>query len=330
MAIQTIQKTFLGSVAIPDPGSINNTIAFTGHVPSGVVPTIELINLSILHTFASDLEVSLTNPGGTTVDLFTDVGGSDAGFIDITLSDGALVDIATVNNADDDPDTGLFKPEGPALLSSLATGSMTGNWTLHVADDSLADVGKLLSWGIRITFSYNGTVTGTAAADNLGGSDVADKMFGLNGNDKIHAFDGNDQLFGGNGNDGLSGNNGNDVLAGGLGIDTMAGGANIDFFVFDTAPNTALNRDIIIDFSHADDAFRMENAIFTHLGAAGLLNPAFFRAGAAALDANDFIVYNQATGILSYDSNGNAAGGIVQVALLTNKPVLAYNDFAVI
>jgi Ca2+-binding RTX toxin-like protein len=299
-------------------------------VPSGVVPTIELINLSILHTFASDLEVSLTNPGGTTLALFSDIGGSDAGFIDVTLSDAAATDIGTVNNADDDPDTGSFNPEGAVLMTALAGGSMTGQWTLQVTDDSLADVGKLLSWGIRITFSYSGTVTGTAAADDLGGSDFADKIFGLNGNDKIHAFDGTDQLFGGAGNDGLSGGNGNDVLAGGLGIDTMAGGAGVDFFVFDTAPNTALNRDIIIDFSHADDAFRMENAIFTKLGAAGLLNPAFFRAGAAAVDANDFIVYNQATGILSYDSNGNAAGGIVQVALLSNKPVLAFNDFAVI
>ena len=120
------------------------------------------------------------------------------------------------------------------------------------------------------------------------------------------------------------------MLAGGLGNDLIAGGLNNDFFVFNTAPNTATNRDTIVDFNHVADAFRMENAVFTKLGAPGLLNPAFFRAGAAALDANDFIVYSQATGILSYDSNGNLAGGSVQMALLATRPAVAFNDFAVI
>ena len=58
------------------------------------------------------------------------------------------------------------------------------------------------------------------------------------------------------------------------------------------------------------------------LGAGGALNAAFFWAGAAALDANDYIVYNRANGSLSYDVNGNAAGGVTLLAALTNKPVL--------
>jgi Ca2+-binding RTX toxin-like protein len=60
------------------------------------------------------------------------------------------------------------------------------------------------------------------------------------------------------------------------------------------------------------------------------LNPLFFHAGAAAADANDFIVYNQANGLLSYDVNGNAAGGAIAIAVLVNHPVLAANDFVVI
>ena len=60
------------------------------------------------------------------------------------------------------------------------------------------------------------------------------------------------------------------------------------------------------------------------------LNPAFFRAGPAAHDANDYVVYNRANGYLSYDGNGNAAGGVTLLAVLANKPVLAANDFAVI
>ena len=129
----------------------------------------------------------------------------------------------------------------------------------------------------------------------------------------------------------MDGGIGNDTLFGGAGNDKLTGGLNNDFFVFNTAPNASTNRDVVTDFNHVADTFRLENAVFTKLGAGvHALSPAFFRAGAAALDANDFIVYNQATGILSYDVNGNAAGGAIAFAVLVNKPVLAANDFAVI
>ena len=119
------------------------------------------------------------------------------------------------------------------------------------------------------------------------------------------------------------------MLFGGLGNDSLTGGANNDYFVLNTSPNASTNRDIVTDFNHVADAFRMENAVFTRLGAAGMLNAAFFRAGAAAADANDYVIYNQATGVLSYDSNGNGAGGAVQVAFLQNHAALAANDFVV-
>ena len=67
------------------------------------------------------------------------------------------------------------------------------------------------------------------------------------------------------------------------------------------------------------------------IGGPGALNAAFFRAGTAALDANDHIIYNKASGYIDYDSNGNAAGGVTHLALLTNKPAnVAFNDFVVI
>ena len=73
------------------------------------------------------------------------------------------------------------------------------------------------------------------------------------------------------------------------------------------------NRDVVTDFTNVagnNDTFRLENAVITKLGAGGLRSTAFFR-GAAAHDANDRIVYNQATGALIYDANGNAAGGAI-------------------
>jgi Ca2+-binding RTX toxin-like protein len=105
---------------------------------------------------------------------------------------------------------------------------------------------------------------------------------------------------------------------------------NNDIFVFN-APLSALNRDTITDFNHVADTFQLENAVMTTLGAGvHALSAAMFRAGAAAADANDHVIYNQANGFLSYDSNGNGAGGVTLLAVLTNKPVLAANDFVVI
>jgi Ca2+-binding RTX toxin-like protein len=141
---------------------------------------------------------------------------------------------------------------------------------------------------------------------------------------------GNNVLSGLAGNDVLNGGAGNDTLLGGAGNDNLTGGLNNDFFVFNTALNASTNRDVITDFNHVNDTFRLENAVFTKLGAAGALNPAFFHNGAAAADANDYVVYNQATGLLSYDLNGNAAGGAVAFAVLSNHAALAANDFVVI
>ena len=84
---------------------------------------------------------------------------------------------------------------------------------------------------------------------------------------------GNDTLIGAGGNDLLDGGAGNDRLAGGIGIDRLTGGANSDVFVFDTAPNASANRDVITDFSHVDDSFHLDNAVFSKLTATARSTP---------------------------------------------------------
>jgi Ca2+-binding RTX toxin-like protein len=166
-----------------------------------------------------------------------------------------------------------------------------------------------------------GVIDGGAGGDTIIGSALADTILG--GTE-------NDILTGNADNDGLTGGNGNDHLSGGFGRDTLTGGLNNDFFVFNTAPNTSANRDIVTDFSHVADTVQLENAVFTKLGAPGILKSAFLRLGTGAHDADDHIIYNHATGVLSYDVNGDAAGGVQQIALLQNKPVLTLGDFVVI
>lgn len=96
---------------------------------------------------------------------------------------------------------------------------------------------------------------------------------------------------------------------------------------------TASNRDTITDFVAASDTIRLDNAAFTALGAAGQISVAAFHIGAAAHDASDRIIYNQTTGVLTYDANGNAAGGAIQFAVLGTTAQLAaitVADFVVI
>lgn len=140
----------------------------------------------------------------------------------------------------------------------------------------------------------------------------------------------NNTLIGNGASNGLNGADGNDYLYGGLGADTLTGGAGLDSFVFNTALGGA-NIDRITDYNVAADTIRLENGVFTGLGAAtGVMASGKFFAGTAAHDADDRIIYNANTGALIYDSNGNAAGGAVQIATLTANLALTNADFVII
>ncbi len=143
---------------------------------------------------------------------------------------------------------------------------------------------------------------------------------------------GSDIIIGNSAANILYGNGGNDTLYGGLGRDLLSGGAGYDSFVFRDALNSLTNRDSILDFNAAADTVKLENAIFTKLlGATNTaLSTAQFWKGTTAHDANDRIIYNPASGILTYDGNGNAAGGAIQFAVLGTNLALTNADFVII
>ena len=150
------------------------------------------------------------------------------------------------------------------------------------------------------------------AANTLTGNNEANILNGLGGND---------QLLGGAGAD---------TLIGGIGKDTLTGGAGNDIFRFDTALSAATNVDAITDFT-LGDKIQLENAVFAKLVTVGALSAANFvsGAGAVALDLKDFIIYDTATGNLSYDADGSGAGAAVQFATLTGIPTLTIADIQV-
>jgi len=173
----------------------------------------------------------------------------------------------------------------------------------------------------RLTYTLlanveNLILTGAAAVNGTGnGLDNS-----ITGNAAVN------NLIGGAGNDTLNGGAGNDILIGGTGKDTLTGGTGSDMFRFIAKDNI----DKIVDYIVVDDTIQLEDSIFTALTTIGTLAANNFIIGTSAVDSNDFIVYNTATGALLYDADGNGAVAAVQIATLAGGLALTNTDFVVI
>lgn len=256
--------------------------------------------------------------GGTGTDTLRGGAGND------TLDGGAGND--TLDGGD-----GNDVITGGAGADTLRGGLGNDSYKLENAADKVSDTGGTADL-VTSTITRSLLAAGLTTIENL--TLLSGNINGTGNNlaNVITGSVGANVLAGGIGNDTLRGMNGNDTLAGGAGIDTLAGGGGNDFFLFN-APLSAANRDIVTDFFNVagnNDAIRLENAIMTRLGPAGVLNAKLFFVGAAAHDADDRVIYNRATGVLSYDANGNLAGGVTVLATLTTKPTLTFADFVVV
>jgi Ca2+-binding RTX toxin-like protein len=123
----------------------------------------------------------------------------------------------------------------------------------------------------------------------------------------------------------LIGNRAANVLSGGDGMDILAGGTGKDGFVFDTALG-AENVDKMPDFSSADDTIHLSRAVFTEI-AEGTLARSAFVYGRAASDADDRILYDQASGKIWYDADGSGAEAAILFAQVRPDTGLGYLDF---
>jgi len=146
----------------------------------------------------------------------------------------------------------------------------------------------------------------------------------------------NKSLKGTTGKNALKGSLGNDKLYGDYGNDTLTGGYGSDVFVFNSKLGTyktdrIVNFDTITDFSTVNDHIYLENAIFKSLKRTGTLSKSFFKVGTQAADKDDFILYNKATGYLSYDADGSGSKyKPIEFAKLSKNLKMAYDDFKVI
>ena len=246
---------------------------------------------------------SLTGSGGD--DVLNGLAGND------TLDGGGSGDTMT-GGLDDD--TYIVNHAGDTPVEAVGEG--VDEVHSHVDYTLLADFENLTLLG---TADIDGT--GNTAVNTITGNSGANSLIGGGGNDSLVGGDGNDSLNGGSGDDRLNGGDGGDELNGGTGDDTLTGAVGADRYQFKNALDAATNVDRIVDFS-GNDLIHLDDAIFSNIGAA--LNASEFRVGAAAVDADDRIIYNSATGAMFYDADG--AGGAAHIRFATLDPGLALSN----
>ena len=144
--------------AIPTgPAVVTSTVLVAG--PGTYLWDVDLTTF-LTHSFAADIDMTITSPAGTVVTLTTDNGaGNDnvyngtvwdddanpTGAVPYTTNNGLVTDHAYV-------DLTLASPLVPEeALSAFVGENPNGTWTITISDDLAGDGGSLDSWSLGLT-----------------------------------------------------------------------------------------------------------------------------------------------------------------------------------
>ncbi|MBF9194864.1 calcium-binding protein [Microvirga terrestris] len=224
-------------------------------------------------------------------------------------------------------------------------GGVSTNYTFATnADGSVTIIDRTGGWGVDVvygveafyfddgTFSLSSLLPVPPPSSPLPPSSPAsaeaiyagnNTLYGTSGSNILKGYGGNDKLYGQGGNDHLYGGNGNDVLYGGTGRDA---------FVFNTKANKYTNKDAIKDFRVIDDTIRLDNAVFTKVGANGTLKSYAFWSNNSgkAHDKDDRIIYDKDSGVLYYDADGSGKGASTAFTTISKKLAMTNKDFYIV
>lgn len=134
--------TASGNVPVTIPtaaGTVTSTIAIDA-LNSVTISDLN-VQLDISHSYVSDLNVRLTSPNGTQVQLFVNQCGSNSN-VNATFDDAGVALVCGTNPAI----TGNLLPAQP--LSAFNGEISEGTWTLTVTDSFNQDGGVINNWGI--------------------------------------------------------------------------------------------------------------------------------------------------------------------------------------
>ncbi len=169
----TLNSWTLGVSSIPaTPGTTTTNVTRSPGIPipdvmttidtmpvSGLGLNIEKVTLyvEILHTFASDLDITLTSPAGTIVTVTTDNGAGNDNVYNGTTFDPDALDTVTDHVFANLVVATPLSPEGS--FDNYLGQNPNGNWTLTIVDDLGGDFGTLVRWDLNLTTCGGGTPT---------------------------------------------------------------------------------------------------------------------------------------------------------------------------
>ncbi|HET9494593.1 MAG TPA: S8 family serine peptidase, partial [Chloroflexia bacterium] len=143
-------------ITIPSSGPGVPYPSNVSHTGGGTVGDVNVTLNDMSHTYPDDVDILLVGPGGQSVILMSDAGGSlDINAVDLTFDDeasGTLPDSAQIVSGSYQPtnygtaDTFPSPAPAPPYGSSLSVFDGTpanGNWSLYVVDDLGGDSGQI-------------------------------------------------------------------------------------------------------------------------------------------------------------------------------------------
>lgn len=248
---------------------------------------------------------------------------SNAGYM-LSLSGPTMLLESTGSIANHLMNTGIIESKsdnaieasGKASLVFENSGYVKGSLLLGDGNDTVLNLGQIQGSGSEGEFQVN--------IDLAGGNDIY-SAHSTNGSvtGVVNGGAGNDTLYGGDQDDKLDGGSGLNILEGGKGRDSFIFDTNLDFKA------VGQNVSAIKDFVSGEDRLVLKADTFGGLTYAQLLNGGFY-VGHEAVSATNKIIYDDSTGTLSYDPDGNGAHQAIQFASLAGHPKLLVNDFFLI
>ena len=130
---------------VPKPIPDSNATGVTSNLfvgpGAGTIARAALL-YNITHTFDSDLDMFLTPPGGTQMDVCSDNGSLSDNFTNTVLDSTCATSVASGSA----PFAGCYQPE--TSFASLGGTLAEGVWKFKAADDAGGDSGTITSWAM--------------------------------------------------------------------------------------------------------------------------------------------------------------------------------------
>lgn len=290
-------------------GDAGDDIFTVGGFGSGVQGTTSKADDGNAEWVAGDLVV-----GGAGVDTFritTGIGADTAahGTIMLNNSNFQSMEVVQVGGT-----VGRLNTEDGAL-------QLINDHYYHRANSSVANLSDTLG-------NNGGTINNVV----VNASGVTTNGLRFEGNANTQTFIGTTKA------DVFVGNGGNDTLTGGTGADkfvfgnvheqVVTGAATEEQSYVDTAFSLT-GVDTITDFLHGTDKIELHLDQYTNLAG---FNASMLRVNATgnAVDANDYLLFNTTSKMLSYDEDGSGAGAAVNIATLTGVTTFTAGDVVVV